>query len=102
MGCVYSDADGKCELYDGNIDMPVDKEGYCQVEDDPDPSMSCEDYEERQCGVMPCHSQRGDVTGDNMEQVYEIMLVDGVGNVAEGTAFRGTKEEIKLWLKNHS
>lgn len=48
MSCKYSDwKTGKCTLYgDGSIEMPVDENGICRVEDDPDPSKYCEDYEE--------------------------------------------------------
>ena len=45
MSCKYSDNEGKCELWDGTIEMPVDKRGICRVEEDEEPD--CEDFEER-------------------------------------------------------
>ena len=52
MSCKYSDFEGKCTLWDADdtfehIANSCDEKGYCSVEDDPDPSVSCEDYEER-------------------------------------------------------
>jgi hypothetical protein len=46
MGCKYSEwGTGKCELFDGIIDMPVDENGICKVEDDDEPGKYCEDYD---------------------------------------------------------
>ena len=42
MGCVYSDFEGKCEMWDGETDDTCDSVGYCQVEDDPDPN--CDNF----------------------------------------------------------
>jgi hypothetical protein len=53
MGCIYSsNVDGKCSLlwdddkkessYDSEC---IDKNGYCLVEEDPEPAYSCEDYQ---------------------------------------------------------
>ena len=48
MGCIYSDYyTGKCQLYDGMIEMPCDKNGVCLCEDDPNPEDQCEDYQEQ-------------------------------------------------------
>lgn len=53
MSCMYSNFDGQCELWDDDdiqvehIVMSCDEEGHCVVEDDDDPSIMCEDYEER-------------------------------------------------------
>ena len=53
MSCRFSTFDGVCELWDAediqfeHIVNSCDEEGYCLVEDDEDPRMSCEDYEER-------------------------------------------------------
>lgn len=48
MGCIYSDINGKCDLYHSasmEEDLGVDNNGYCICEDDPDPSISCNNYE---------------------------------------------------------
>ena len=48
MGCQFSDYyTGKCQLYDGTIEMPVDEDGVCLCEEDEDPSILCEDYREQ-------------------------------------------------------
>lgn len=52
MGCKFCDFDGQCELWDEegitfeHIAISCDEDGHCLVKDDPDPTMSCEDYEE--------------------------------------------------------
>lgn len=52
MPCKFCDWDGICELWDKNGDMfeyisySCDNRGCCLVEEDEDPSMSCEDYED--------------------------------------------------------
>jgi len=47
MTCRFSDYEtGKCQLYDGTIEMPVNEDGMCICEDDEDPTISCEDYQE--------------------------------------------------------
>ena len=52
MGCKFCGRDGKCNNWDiggivfEHIANSCDDEGHCLVEDDEDPSMSCEDYEE--------------------------------------------------------
>lgn len=43
IGCQWSDQDGRCTLYDGTIEMPVDEDGFCKVEEDENPN--CEDFE---------------------------------------------------------
>ena len=46
MSCMYCDINGKCEMFDESIERNgVDESGYCVCEDDPDPSVTCEDYE---------------------------------------------------------
>jgi len=46
MSCTYSDFNGKCELWNKNIvSSGTDKKGCCVVENDEDPSATCEDYE---------------------------------------------------------
>lgn len=55
MGCIYNNFSGRCTLSDyeededKKIEVPVamgyDDEGYCIVDEDPDPSYSCESYE---------------------------------------------------------
>ena len=53
MACKFSIWSGKCDLWNDNgvvfehIVNSCNSEGCCFVEDDEDPSMSCEDYEER-------------------------------------------------------
>lgn len=48
MSCKFSDQDGKCQLFDGSIEMNgVDENGICICEDDEDPTYVCEDYQER-------------------------------------------------------
>ena len=53
MACRYCGWDGKCDSWDDtdvlfeHIANSCDSTGHCLVEDDEDPSMSCEDYEER-------------------------------------------------------
>ena len=52
MGCKFCGWDGKCDHWDPDGDSfehianSCDDEGHCLVEEDEDPSMSCEDYEE--------------------------------------------------------
>ena len=48
MSCRYQDIDGKCQLFDGSIEMPgVNEEtGICTCRDDPDPTYLCEDWQE--------------------------------------------------------
>ena len=49
MGCISSDFDGKCNMLDEeNADsrpLGCSKNGYCNAEDDPIPSDSCDIYE---------------------------------------------------------
>lgn len=48
MSCKFQDFNGKCQLFDGLIEIPgVDEEGNCICSDDEDPSYLCEEYEER-------------------------------------------------------
>ncbi len=47
MSCKFAEEDGKCPFADDGIERPVDKNGICLVEDDPNPEDSCEDYQER-------------------------------------------------------
>ena len=50
--CKHMDYNGKCTLWDAEDIMfehvmeACDENGYCLVDDDEDPSMLCEDYEE--------------------------------------------------------
>ncbi len=52
--CRHMDYNGKCTLWDGDEDEIMfehivnacDEEGYCLVDEDEDPTMICEDYEE--------------------------------------------------------
>ena len=52
MTCKYNNWDGECELWldDGmmfeHIINSCDAFGHCLVDEDEDPSESCEDYEE--------------------------------------------------------
>jgi hypothetical protein len=43
MGCLNSDFDGVCSLYE-DFDVPAEG-GYCTCDCDPDPSESCSYYE---------------------------------------------------------
>lgn len=44
MGCQYSESDGKCALYDSEIENPGwENNGYCICEEE-DPSCLCEEY----------------------------------------------------------
>jgi len=51
MGCIYSDFEGRCNLYeeeDDNVDdsdMGHDKAGFCMSEDDENPSDNCYSFE---------------------------------------------------------
>ena len=52
MGCIYSNFNGECSMWDPEIDSsdlgvdPDDTEhGYCIVEEDPNPEDSCSSYE---------------------------------------------------------
>jgi len=47
IGCIYQGfISGKCQVYNEGIDNPGwDKNGVCICSDDPDPSMTCEDYQ---------------------------------------------------------
>ncbi len=47
MGCVYSNHEGYCEIWDKNWHLPgVDINGICICEDDENPEDLCENYEE--------------------------------------------------------
>lgn len=46
MSCKFSDFDGKCTIFDPEIEcMGVSDEGHCICQDDEDPGYSCENYE---------------------------------------------------------
>ena len=47
MGCNYSNFDGDCELYDEDINdgLGCDEDGCCICEDDPNPEVTCGNYE---------------------------------------------------------
>ena len=46
MGCIYSDSDGICTVYDPGIENSGwNENGYCICEDDENPLESCEDYQ---------------------------------------------------------
>lgn len=46
MSCIYSDNEGVCYFFDESIeDGCCNNEGYCLVEEDENPSESCENYE---------------------------------------------------------
>lgn len=48
INCIYSTFNGECILYDGLFEMlGCDEEGFCICEEDPDPTILCEDFEER-------------------------------------------------------
>lgn len=48
MGCKFSEyGTSKCQIFDGSIEMlGVNEEGVCICQDDPDPTLLCEEYEE--------------------------------------------------------
>ena len=46
MSCKFSNDDGTCQLAEDGIERPIDEDGKCQCDDDPDPRDQCEDYEE--------------------------------------------------------
>ena len=48
MSCTYSDKEGKCTLDDGFLERLGCEEGLCICEDDPDPTMLCEDFESKE------------------------------------------------------
>lgn len=55
MGCQQADFDGKCHMWDENIEMNgCDEHGNCVCDCDPDPSYTCDqyqsDYECHECG----------------------------------------------------
>ena len=49
MGCKYCNYHGMCGMWDEDADEHIikscDDKGHCLVEEDEDPSISCEDYE---------------------------------------------------------
>jgi hypothetical protein len=46
MGCIYNQWEGKCQMWDEDIESPgCDEEGHCICCDDEDPSYLCESYE---------------------------------------------------------
>lgn len=49
MSCVYCDFDGICQICDPDsfIDYGgcIDEHGCCLLQDDEDPSLTCENYE---------------------------------------------------------
>jgi len=55
MGCIYHNYSGKCTISEEDWEMAGSKDGYCVVDDDPDPACSCDTYESdyycSECGV---------------------------------------------------
>lgn len=46
MGCIYSDLDGTCILYDPMIrSLGTDEQGYCACEHKPAPWRHCNAYQ---------------------------------------------------------
>jgi len=50
MGCIYSDFNGKCSMWDEdtpsyNDGLGTDWDGNCIVEEDPNPIDSCSSYQ---------------------------------------------------------
>ena len=49
MSCIYCDFDGICQICDQDSLVDncgcIDEHGYCLVQDDEDPSLTCENYE---------------------------------------------------------
>lgn len=47
MTCMYSDFEGKCNLFDPSIDnnLCCDEEGNCTCEEDEDPGDVCESFD---------------------------------------------------------
>ena len=73
MSCIYSsNTDGKCTLlWDDDKkeafaenEICLDKNGYCRVEDDEDPSYSCESFESSDYNECP-------ECGENIE-TYDV------------------------------
>ena len=47
MSCVYSGFHGECQLWEEGEQRPgCSDDGYCICEEDPDPGITCEDYED--------------------------------------------------------
>ena len=48
MSCKFQSwEDGKCEIFDAEIEMNgCDEDGICICSDDPDPSVMCEDWDD--------------------------------------------------------
>jgi hypothetical protein len=53
MACKWSDFDGICSNFDNDIDEDLccDEDGYCLCEEDPEPSETCETYEDIYEGI---------------------------------------------------
>lgn len=45
MSCIYSNFNGECQMGQESFVPMGCKDGYCVVEDDPDPGFLCEDYQ---------------------------------------------------------
>ena len=46
MSCIYNGFDGKCELFDSGFqNFGCDENGICVCDEDPDPSYTCESFE---------------------------------------------------------
>ena len=55
MGCIYSDFEGKCQF--SPIEQGTDEKGFCIVEEDPNPSDSCESYESNAIDCPECGAE---------------------------------------------
>ncbi len=47
MSCKFSDNEGKCKFNGDGIERPIDKDGLCTCDEDPNPEDQCEDYQEK-------------------------------------------------------
>ncbi len=50
MSCRYNDFEGTCTLWEDDVEMPgCNTAGICTCDDDEDPSVMCESYENAEC-----------------------------------------------------
>ena len=45
MGCLYCNFEGVCDFYPEDLNVGVDENGFCVVEEDPNPEDSCCSYQ---------------------------------------------------------
>lgn len=73
MGCLQNSFEGRCNMFDPDIEMPgCSEEGYCICDTDPDPSILCEQYQsDWPCPTCGFDLNSGEDCGCEGERNYE-------------------------------